>query len=66
MHKAFGCVKGLYHVVYLTAVEVYSRELKHARFLDTDGNRKLAVFPFSVSSHNHIYIAKYIFSIKND
>ena len=40
------------------------RELKHARFWDADGNWKWAVFPFNVSSLNHIYIAKYIFSIK--
>ena len=42
------------------------RELKHARFWDVDGNRKWAVFPFHLSSHNHIYIAKYLFSIWDD
>ena len=36
-----------------------NRELKHVPFLDEDGNRKWAVFPFDLSSHNHIYIAKY-------
>ena len=42
------------------------RELKHARFWDADGNRKWPVFPFSLSSLNHIYIAKYLFSIRDD
>ena len=31
-----------------------NRELKNARFWDADGNRKCAVFPFNLSSHNHI------------
>ena len=39
------------------------KELKHARCWDTDGNRKWAVFPFNLSSHNHIYIAKYLFFV---
>ena len=39
---------------------------KHACFWDADGNRKWAVFPFNLSSHNHIYIAKYLFSIRDD
>ena len=42
------------------------RELKHARFRDADGNRNRAVFSFNLSSHNHIYLAKYLFSIRND
>ena len=42
-----------------------SRELKLARFWDADGNRKWAVFPFNLFSHNHIYIAKYLFSIRD-
>ena len=43
-----------------------NRELKHARFWDADGNRKWAVFSFNLSLHNHIYIAKYLFSITDD
>ena len=43
-----------------------NRELKHARFWDADGNRKWAVFPFNLFSHNHIYNAKYLFSIRDD
>ena len=42
------------------------RELKHARVWDADGNLKWAVFLFNLSSHNHIFIAKYIFSIRDD
>ena len=41
------------------------RELKHARFWDADGNRKWAVFPFNLSSHDPICIAKYLFSIRD-
>ena len=41
------------------------RELKHARFWDADGNRKWAVFTFNFSSHNHIHIAKYLFSTRD-
>ena len=44
-------------------VVVDIKELKHARCWDTDGNRKWAVFPFNLSSHNHIYIAKYLFFV---
>ena len=33
---------------------------------DADGNRKSAVSPFNLSLHNHVYIAKYIFSIRDD
>ena len=53
-------------------VEAYSviatltRELKHARFWDADGNRKWAVFSFNLFSRNHIYTAKYLFSIRDD
>ena len=50
------------HVLRLTSI---TRELKHARFWDADGNRKWAVFPFKLPSHNHIHIAKYLFSIRN-
>ena len=42
------------------------RELKHARFWDADGNRKWAVFTFNLASHNHIHIAKYFFSIRDE
>ena len=35
----------------------FNRQLKHARFWDADGN---------LPSHNHIHIAKYRFSIKDD
>ena len=42
------------------------RELKHARFWDANGNRKWAVFLFNLSSHNHISIATYLFSIRDD
>ena len=45
---------------------VPNRELKHARFWDADGNRKWAVFPFNLSSRNHIYIATYLFTIRDD
>ena len=40
--------------------------LKHAHFWDADGNRKWAVFTFNLPSHNHIHIAKYLFSIKDE
>ena len=39
--------------------------LTHVRFWDEDGNRKWAVFPFNLSSHNHIYIAKHLFTIRD-
>ena len=35
-------------------------------FWDADGNRKWAVFTFKLSSHNHIHIAKYFFSIRDE
>ena len=35
----------------------FNRQLKHARFWDADGN---------LPSHNHIHIAKYRFSIKDN
>ena len=43
-----------------------NRELKHARFWDADGNRKWAIFTFNLPSHNHIHIAKYLFSIRDE
>ena len=42
------------------------RELKHARFWDTNGNRKWVNFTFNLPSHNHIHIAKYLFSIRDE
>ena len=42
------------------------QQLKHARFWEADGNRKWAVFPLNLSSHNHIYITKYLLSIRDD
>ena len=42
------------------------RELKHARFWDADGNRKWAFLTFNLSSHNHIHIAKYLFSFRGE
>ena len=42
------------------------RELKHAHFWAADGNRKWAMFYFNVPSHNHIHIAKYLFSIRDE
>ena len=46
--------------------EWFNWELKHAQFWDADSKRKGAVFPYNLSSHNHIYIAKYLFSIGDD
>ena len=46
------------------STEIFYRELKHARVWGADGNRKWAVFLFNLSSHNHIYISKYLFSIR--
>ena len=43
-----------------------TRELKHARFWDADGNRKWAIFTFNLPSHNHIHIAKFPFSIRDE
>ena len=40
-------------------------ELKQARFWDADGNQKWAIFTFNLPSHNHIHIAKNLFSIKD-
>ena len=49
-----------------SAVGHYIREFKHARFWDANGNRKWTVFIFNLSLHNHIYITKYLFSIRDD
>ena len=45
-----------------------NRELKQSRFRDADGNRKWAIFTFTMNlpSHNHIDIAKYLFSIRDE
>ena len=42
------------------------RELKHARFWAADGNRKWAIFDVNLPSYNHIHIAKYLFSIRDE
>ena len=42
-----------------------NRELNHARFWDVDDNRKWAIFTVNSPSHNHIHIAKYLFSIRD-
>ena len=39
--------------------------LKHARFWDAKANRKWAIFTLNLPSHNHIHIAKYLFSIRD-
>ena len=49
-----------------SVIATLTRELKHARFWDADGNRKWAVFSFNLFSRNHIYIAKYLFSIRDN
>ena len=33
---------------------------------DSDGNRKSVIFPFNLFSLNHIYIAKYLFSLRDE
>ena len=43
-----------------------NRELKHARVWNADGNRKWAVFTFNFPAHNHIHIANYLFTIRNE
>ena len=46
-----------------------NRELKQSRFRDADGNRKWAIFTFTVNlpqSHNPIRIGKYLFSIRDE
>ena len=48
------------------AAAIINKELKKARFWETDDNRKWAVFSFNLYSHNHIYITKYLFSIRDD
>ena len=41
-------------------------EFKHARFWDVDGDRNWAVFHFNLSVHHHLYIDKYLSSIRDD
>ena len=41
------------------------RELKHSRIWHANGNQKWAIFTFNLASHNHIRIAKYLFSIRD-
>ena len=40
--------------------------VKQVHFWNTDSNRKWAVFTFNLPSQNHIHIAKYLFSIRNE
>ena len=58
----------LFRLFRLSTFWMDNRDLKHARFLDADGNRKWPDFPFNLSSLNHIYSAKYmyLFSIRDD
>ena len=44
---------------WFTKIGTLSRRI----VLDTNGNRKWAIFTFNLPSHNHIHIAKYHFSI---
>ena len=46
--------------------QTFCRILSTHVFEDADGNRKWAVFPFNLSSHNHTYIVEYFFSIRDD
>ena len=48
-----------------TVLPMQKVRIKHARFRDADANRKWAVFTFNLPSHNHINIAKYLFSIRD-
>ena len=41
-------------------------ELKHGRFWHSYSNLKWAVFYVNLPSHNHIHIAKYLFSIRDE
>ena len=45
---------------FITILDSFSTQ----RFWDTNDNRKWAVFLFNLSSHNHICIAEYRFSIR--
>lgn len=49
-----------------TKSQYNKREFKHARFWGAGGKRKWVVLPFNPSSHNHIYITKYLLSIRDD
>ena len=42
------------------------RALKQERFWDANCNRKWTGFTFILPSHNYIYIAKFIFSIRDE
>ena len=42
------------------------RSLSMRLFEDADGNRKWAVFTLNLPSHNHIHIAKYLFSVRDE
>ena len=44
-----------------------NRELKQARFWDADGNWRWAIFTFNLPAlDNHIHIAKYLVSFKDE
>ena len=52
---------------FLTLVlQELTENLNTRRFWEAGGNRKWVVFPFNLSSHNRICIAKYLFSIRDD
>ena len=44
----------------------HSTTLSMQRFWTTDSNRKCALFPFNLSSHHHIFIAKSLFTCRDD
>ena len=49
----------------ITYSNIIIREVKQARFWHSDSNRKWAIFYVNLPSHNHIHIAKYLFSIRD-
>ena len=60
-----GCVILNLFLCEVPSSPANNRELKHARFRDTDGNRKWAFFTLNLLSHNHIHITKNLFSIRD-
>ena len=48
----------------------FFKELKQAHFWGADSNQKWAIFCFNLpsdwASHNHVHIAKYLYSIKHE
>ena len=59
-------VRAILRSINFRYVDFNTRELKHAHFWGADGNRTRAVFTFNLPSHDHIHIAKYLFSIKDE